>query len=148
MVKDIPTIEELHDQAVDGELKAFQWHAVALQEDWHQMEALDAYMGTYGVSTPAIKSIEEAKYGSQHYTGSNSNWVEKMEEYDAVKEDYYKHEKAIYETAKKLAKLSENELEILHEKYELRKTAQEMGDERFISRDTMLRRLALIRAKL
>lgn len=148
MVKDIQTIEELHDQAVDGELRGFLWHIAAIQEDWNKMDALDAYLDTYGVSSPAIKSIEDATYGSQHYSGSNSNWVEVLEEYDATREDYYKHERAAYETAQKLATLSPTELELLYERYELRRTAQQMADDRFISRDTMLRRLVLIRSKL
>ena len=147
-MKDIQTIEELHDQAVDGELKQFLWHIAALQEEYTKMQALDAYLDTYGVSTPAIKSVEDATYGSQHYSGSNSNWVEKLEEYDEAQDNYYRHEKAIYETARKLAALTENELELLHERYELRRTAQEMANDRYISRDTMLRRLILIRAKL
>lgn len=103
---------------------------------------------TYGVSSPAIRSEEEAKYKTSapyNTEGRAARLVNAISDTEYQLTSCIRFCKAVFG---RLSDLSEEDLDILYERYELGMSASDIAAKRFLSRDTILRRLAKIRKEV
>lgn len=103
---------------------------------------------TYGISSPSIRSEAEAKYkNSAPYStdGRTARLSYAISDTEYQLKNCIRFCKSVFG---KLSDLSEEDLDILYERYELGMSASDIAAKRYISRDTVLRRLAKIRKEV
>ena len=134
---------DMKDQAVDAVLRSYDYLVYRMIEVEDDIKKV-SYLQEQTVCSPAVKSPEDAFYGSQHYGGDSKHArlaVKKYHLETALRFLQY----TVKTITEQLKDLSDEDLQLLYEKYEQGRSAREMAEERFISKDTMLRRLARIR---
>ena len=111
---------------IDGKLKGIRFSANRAVEIWDRLQEISIELnGT--VRSPAIRSEEEAKYqrGTRIY---KSNIVELMNEEEMLLKQYEMYETELNDIQKFLQKLSDSEIELLHERYECGRTFETIGE--------------------
>lgn len=111
---------------IDGKLKGIKFSANRAVEIWDRLQEISIELnGT--VRSPAIRSEEEAKYqrGTRIY---KSNIVELMNEEEMLLKQYEMYETELNDIQKFLQKLSDSEIELLHERYECGRTFETIGE--------------------
>lgn len=110
---------------IDGKLKGIKFSANRAVEIWDRLQEISIELkGT--VSSPAIRSEEEAKYqrGTHIY---KCNLIELMNEEEQLSRQYQIYETELNDIQTFLRKLSDREIEILYQRYECGRSFETIG---------------------
>lgn len=133
----------------DRRLQTFIPQVYRLHVVQNELDRLKKIYGTYGVGTPRIKNEYEAQYKkSITLTGES-----KMTDVVLRKATLEQEEKTINKELSSIAEsiretLTDDEIDLLAEYYEHGKSYQQIGDERFMSKDTVRRKFQKMRRDL
>ncbi len=141
-------MKELQLVEADTRVRMFVQYAWSLPRLYEQAMEYSEMLNTYGVSSPRIMSLEEAKYQKGTRIYSDINLLEAIERETEAWLEY--HEASLYcnRMAKKLAKLDNYELNLLYLKYEKFKTLDEISAVIHYSRTQTMRLLDNVLRKL
>ena len=117
----------IETQDAETRIKFFVQCARSLPRLYEQAQECSILLNNYGVSSPRIMSLEEAKYQKGTRIYSNINLLEAIE---AETEAWVKyHEASLYcgRMGRQFAKLDEFELDLLYYKYECAMTLDQIG---------------------
>ena len=139
------TTDKLDDMAVDCMLKLFFWSIACHLKLCSELEVLSELCETFGVSSPRIKSVEEAEYVIPARPAGDSKHADLLTRYyDALHNDRM-HLDFIAMISAYLYDLAPSDVELLAEHYEFGKSYRQIAEERYVSKDTIIARFAKIR---
>ena len=110
---------------IDGKLKGISFSTNRLVEIWDRLQEINRELNG-AVRSPSIRSEEEAKYqrGTRIY---RCNIIELMNEEDILSKQYRMYETEINDIQRFLEKLTDNEIELLYERYECGRSFETIG---------------------
>ena len=110
---------------IDGKLKGISFSTNRLVEIWDRLQEINRELNG-AVRSPSIRSEEEAKYqrGTRIYRCSI---IELMNEEDILSKQYRMYETEINDIQRFLEKLTDNEIELLYERYECGRSFETIG---------------------
>lgn len=110
---------------IDGKLKGIKFSSNRVVEIWDRLQEIAIELNG-SVSSPPIRSEEEAKYqrGTRIYRCSI---VELMNEEDILSKQYMMYETELNDIQRFLEKLTDNEIELLYERYECGRSFETIG---------------------
>lgn len=133
----------------DSCLRAFGWHVRELERCQREYAQLTYELSAATVSSPRIKSTEEAWYKSSptyHSGGLSERVMEILDERDERQKDFDHaiHQlRAIGRYLQKIqAKYGPEMVQIVYERYEWNWTLQEIADEHYMSGEGVRKRIA------
>ena len=148
MSKSTDTLEGLHDIYIDGQLRSVEYHTAQMQILWNELRRMDARLEAAAVSSPRIKSAEEAFYLKSPKFSTNSSAVEMILQESEIRDRYEHHVAEIKRICSALSVLSEEELELLHLYYELHMSIDEIAELQSFSPTSIRRHLDNIRERI
>ena len=110
---------------IDGKLKGIKFSANRVVEIWDRLQEINVELnGT--IKSPAIRSEDEAKYqrGTHIY---RCNLIELMNEEERLSKQYRMYETELNDIQRFLEKLTDNEIELLYERYECGRSFETIG---------------------
>ena len=110
---------------IDGKLKGIKFSANRVVEIWDRLQEINVELnGT--IKSPAIRSEDEAKYqrGTHIY---RCNLIELMNEEEQLSKQYRMYETELNDIQRFLEKLTDNEIELLYERYECGRSFETIG---------------------
>ena len=133
----------------DSCLRAFGWHVRELARCQKEYAQLTYELSAATVSSPRIKSTEEARYKSSpayHSGGLSDHIMQILDERDERQKDYDHAVMQLREIGRYLqriqAKYGPELVQIVYERYEFCWTLQEIADEHYMSREGVRKRIA------
>lgn len=110
---------------IDGKLKGISFSTNRLVEIWDRLQEINRELNG-AVRSPSIRSEEEAKYqrGTRIYRCSI---IELMNEEDILSKQYRMYETELNDIQRFLEKLTDNEIELLYERYECGRSFETIG---------------------
>lgn len=110
---------------IDGKLKGISFSTNRLVEIWDRLQEINRELNG-AVRSPSIRSEEEAKYqrGTRIYRCSI---IELMNEEDILSKQYKMYETELNDIQRFLEKLTDNEIELLYERYECGRSFETIG---------------------
>lgn len=113
----------------DRELMDFPYYCQKLVRIYDALKDINARINTFGVSSPKLMTIEEAKYQKGTRIYSDVPLLELFAEEDRLKEEYEWLRQVCSRTRRKLSAmfLDTEELTILHYRYECRMTFEQIA---------------------
>lgn len=144
MINEDPYREDL--QVIDRELRNHYEYKKQLEEVNERIAEIDAQLTSIG--SPRIMSPDEAKYQKGTRIYSDINMLELFQEQDLLikqKQDLFY---LINRVQVKLNKLDEEEMQLIEQRYKLKKTLRELAQNMYNGKSTMSRRLDDILLKL
>lgn len=110
---------------IDGKLKGIKFSANRVVDIWDRLQEIDNELNG-GVKSPTIRSEDEAKYqrGTRIY---RCNIVELMNEEEILIKQYQMYEAELNDIQLFLEKLTDNEIELLYERYECGRSFETIG---------------------
>ena len=133
-------------QVVDRELRNHYEYKKQLEVVNERIDEIDAQLTSIG--SPRIMSPDEAKYQKGTRIYSDINMLELFQEQDQLikqKQDLFY---LINRVQVKLNKLDEEEMQLIEQRYKLKKTLRELAQNMYNGKSTMSRRLDDILLKL
>lgn len=110
---------------IDGKLKGIKFSANRVVDIWDRLQEINVELsGT--VRSPSIRSEDEALYqrGTKIY---KSNIIELMNEEEILFNQYKMYETELNDIQRFLEKLTDNEIELLYERYECGRSFETIG---------------------
>lgn len=110
---------------IDGKLKGIKFSANRIVDIWDRLQEINVELnGT--VRSPSIRSEDEALYqrGTKIY---KSNIIELMNEEEILFNQYKMYETELNDIQCFLEKLTDNEIELLYERYECGRSFETIG---------------------
>ena len=110
---------------IDGKLKGIKFSANRVVDIWDRLEEINAELNG-AIKSPTIRSEDEAKYqrGTRIYRCSI---IELMNEEDILSKQYRMYETELNDIQRFLEKLTDNEIELLYERYECGRSFETIG---------------------
>lgn len=110
---------------IDGKLKGIKFSSNRVVEIWDRLQEINRELNG-AVRSPSIRSEEEAKYqrGTRIYRCSI---IELMNEEDILSKQYKMYETELNDIQRFLEKLTDNEIELLYERYECGRSFETIG---------------------
>lgn len=110
---------------IDGKLKGIKYSANRVVDIWDRLEEINAELNG-AIKSPTIRSEDEAKYqrGTRIYRCSI---IELMNEEDILSKQYRMYETELNDIQRFLEKLTDNEIELLYERYECGRSFETIG---------------------
>lgn len=110
---------------IDGKLKGIKYSANRVVDIWDRLQEIAIELNG-SVKSPSIRSEEEAKYqrGTRIY---KSNIIELMNEEEMLSRNYKMYETELNDIQRFLQKLSDDEIELLYERYECGRSFETIG---------------------
>lgn len=110
---------------IDGKLKGIKYSANRVVEIWDRLQEIAVELNG-SVRSPSIRSEEEAKYqrGTRIY---KSNIIELMNEEEMLSRNYKMYETELNDIQRFLQKLTDNEIELLYQRYECGRSFETIG---------------------
>nr|DAT22455.1 MAG TPA: Protein of unknown function (DUF1492) [Caudoviricetes sp.] len=110
---------------IDGKLKGIKYSANRVVDIWDRLQEIAIELNG-SVRSPSIRSEEEAKYqrGTRIY---KSNIIELMNEEEMLSRQYEMYETELNDIQRFLEKLSDNEIELLFQRYECGRSFETIG---------------------
>lgn len=110
---------------IDGKLKGIKFSANRVVDIWDRLEEINAELNG-AIKSPTIRSEDEAKYqrGTRIY---RCNIVELMNEEEILIKQYQMYEAELNDIQLFLEKLTDNEIELLYERYECGRSFETIG---------------------
>ena len=133
-------------QVIDRELRNHYEYKKQLETVNERIAEIDAQLTSIG--SPRIMSPDEAKYQKGTRIYSDINMLELFQEQDQLikqKQDLFY---LINRVQVKLNKLDEEEMQLIEQRYKLKKTLRELAQNMYNGKSTMSRRLDDILLKL
>ena len=131
-------------QNADRELRTFLYYCQDMVRLYEQIREIDLKLNHYGVSSPVIRSAEEAKYQRGTPVYSIQPLLELFSSQDELFAEYRKESLFCRSIQRKLTELTPEETEYLYFRYEKRMTLRQMGDQYCSGKDMMCRKLEKI----
>lgn len=133
--------DELHRQAVEAEIKALPHHVYSILRLHEDLSAVSAELDSGGYHSPKFKSADESFYRqSDGPAASPENRIlDLMEQEDKILAELRPHEEAYYSLAKRLGRLTPEEVDLLSMVYERRLSFRTIADLKFCSKDSARR---------
>lgn len=144
MINDDPYREDL--QVIDRELRNHYEYKKQLETVNERIAEIDAQLTSIG--SPRIVSPEEAKYQKGTRIYSDINMLELFQEQDQLIKQKQDLLYLISRVQVKLNKLDEEEMQLIEQRYKLKKTLRELAQNMYNGKSTMSRRLDDILLKL
>lgn len=110
---------------IDGKLKGIKFSANRVVDIWDRLQEINVELnGT--LHSPTIRSEDEAKYqrGTHIY---RCNLIELMNEEEQLSKQYQMYETELNDIQRFLEKLTDNEIELLYERYECGRSFETIG---------------------
>lgn len=109
---------------IDGKLKGIKYSANRVVDIWDRLQEIAIELNG-SVRSPSIRS-EEAKYqrGTRIY---KSNIIELMNEEEMLSRQYEMYETELNDIQRFLEKLTDNEIELLYQRYECGRSFEAIG---------------------
>ena len=133
-------------QQVDRELRSYYFYLKKIERLQEKIYEIDVKLTSVG--SPPIKSIEEAKYQRGTKIYSDVNLLELFEEQDELIRQKQDLTYLIDRMQKRLNRLSDEELELIEQRYKYKKTLREMAVEMNSNKDTVKMRIDEISQKI
>lgn len=110
---------------IDGKLKGIKYSANRVVDIWDRLQEIAIELNG-SVRSPSIRSEEEAKYqrGTRIY---KSNIIELMNEEEMLSHQYAMYETELNDIQRFLEKLTDNEIELLYQRYECGRSFETIG---------------------
>lgn len=110
---------------IDGKLKGIKFSANRVVDIWDRLQEIAIELNG-SVRSPSIRSEEEAKYqrGTRIY---KSNIAELINEEEALLHQYEMYETELNDIQHFLEKLTDNEIELLYQRYECGRSFETIG---------------------
>lgn len=121
--------------AFEGELYGFEYNTYKLLETWEKLEKIGQKLS--GLSSPRIKSEEEAKY-KDPVRPAVDNIAELMTQEEEIRKQYDHYELVVNRVAKFLQSLTDEELDIIVKRYEQRRTLEDIAKGYYTSHRVIL----------
>ncbi len=132
-------------QYVDGKLKGITYVAGKVLEIWEELEELNIELNG-SVSSPTIKSTEEAKY-QRSIPVYHSRVTELMYKEETLIEEFNRYEKELISIGDFLKRLDPDEVELLIYRYEMKMPVRMIARILYTNKDSIYRNLEEILKK-
>lgn len=136
------------DALMDLRLKAFVPAVLTYIDKQDTLKHLERRLSTYGVGSPRIKNQYEAFYQQSPQTAGDSKATKMIMEKIALENEIVELRGFINATLDMLQVLTESELDLVEQYYDIGRTALQIGESRGVSKDTIRRDLVKIREKM
>ena len=134
-------------QNAERELRSFIYYCHKLVWLYERIRALDIELSSFGISSPKIKSKEEAKYQAGTRIYSDMPLLDLISEQDDYKSEYYDLNRRCLKVQKVLVTLSDEEVQLLYLRIERGYTLRQLAKLNFTNRMTISRTLNNIYSK-
>lgn len=129
----------------DSCLRAFGWHIREMQRSEREYAELTRELEAALVSSPRIKSPEEARYQSSpsYSTGGMSvRLMEILDDRQERQDDFDHAVKELNRIGRFLRRLSPEDVELIYRRYEWRQSLKEISTAMYMSHETVRKRIA------
>lgn len=133
----------------DARLQTFIPLVYRLHEIDGELDSLKTRLMTYGIGSPRIKNSYEAFYLTSEHEAGDSNTTQMIMRKLSLEDEQRRvieELNAIAETIRNT--LTDEEIDLLTQYYEAHKSYQLIGDERYMSKDTVRRKFIKMRKDL
>ena len=141
-------MSESWGRANESLIRVFLMYCQKLLDSYDEIRHLQAKISTYGLSSPRIKSLEEAKYQSSARSQSETELLQLIEKRDALRNEYQYMDWFCYQIQLGLMKLSPEDLELLYLRFERGYTLRQLGDMLCSNKDSVQQQLSEILERL
>ncbi|WP_458457523.1 sigma factor-like helix-turn-helix DNA-binding protein [Pseudobutyrivibrio sp.] len=128
-------------QNAERELRSFIYYCQKLVWLYERIRALDIELSSFGISSPKIKSKEEAQYQAGTKIYSDIPLLDLISEQDEYKSEYYDLNRRCLKVQKVLVTLTDEEVELLYLRIERGHTYRQMARMLYLSKNTVSRRM-------
>ena len=131
----------------ERELRSFIYYCHKLVWLYDKIKQIDDELSSFGLSSPKIRSTEEAKYqrGTQIY--SDVPLLEKITEQDDYKSEYYDLNRRCLKIQKTLVTLNDNEVDLLYLHIERNYSYRQMAVIKYSNKDRIMQEMLAIYEK-
>lgn len=131
----------------ERELRCFIYYCHKLVWLYDRIKQIDIELSSFGLSSPTIRSKDEAKYqrGTQIY--STIPLLEKITEQDDYKSEYYDLNRRCLKIQKTLVTLEDSEVDLLYLHIERGYSYRHIATMKFTNKDTIMQKLTAIYEK-
>lgn len=142
------TNNDYDDALMDLRLKAFKYAVYSYARKEAEITGLKMALDTYGVGSPRIKNQFEALYISPERPAGESRGADMIMDKMALEEETKELKGFIEDTLFLLQTLTDEQLQLVYEYYDIGRTAQQIGDRLGLSKEQVKQRLHKIREDL
>lgn len=141
-------MSESWGRANESLIRVFLMYCQKLLDSYDEIRHLQAKISTFGLSSPRIKSLEEAKYQSSARSQSETELLQLIEKRDALRNEYQYMDWFCYQIQLGLMKLDPEDLELLYLRFERGYTLREIAIFDYSNKNSVMNKLDTIYSKL